>query len=1492
MAKTGDVDLIIRAKNDASKALDSITSSLKSLKDQQVIAGTSAEKMDGQLSALSLELQKLRTNAQNMQQLANVATVVDKASAALERQRDAAAGAASEQQKLINQQQKLQTQQSELAGGLKAANTELEKQKTATQTAKASLAELNKEATALATTERNTQRSLDAVTRLIQTQEKTLGEATEKHAALAKAVAETEKPTKRLTASLEAAERALAKRQAALDASRAKEAGLQETLLATATAQEANVAAIQKGNTALTEQQKVAATAQANVQKLTAESSSLAKSQQAVEREITKSTAVMDGLKAGLDQAESEYKQLEDAADQARAAVGQTAAVTTSAGQAAVQAAAQLATFAARAKVLQGGSGKSSTTSIGLNPDEVTAATSALKQAQAVVQATEREYSRAAVSAEDLQNAITATGKAGETLKTVSTAVTQQRTAIDGAQASWKEAEAEVRRLAIAMREADQPTEALAAAFGNAQGQARLAKTEFQNQQRIGDQLAQSLEKAGVGASTLQSAEASLTGAVRSAADTMTRASSATQQLNQAQTGAEQSGSRLGNLFRNLSQTGGNVAGALGNAAAGIAKIRSGAASATGPIGSLSSELKSLAAQAVGLYAIKEGIEGIIRTSNQFDAVRAQIGVAFAGDVQKSAQAMDFATTVAKNLKLPILETAKGYAQLAAAARGTSMEGEEVNKTFVAFAQAARVTRTSAADLDGIFRALTQSISKGKVQAEELRGQLGDRFPGALQIMAQALGVSTQELDKMLEAGALTTDTLVRMAAEVSKRVAPELDNALQSPQAKLQAFQNSWTELQLKMAQSGFLDAIATAAERLGEALASPATIQGVTDLGQGLASLVTWLTNLEDPLGKAKLGLEVLVGLQLASWIGGAVSGFASMVAGLYGLATAAAAADIALAPILLVIGGIALALATPFVAMWAYDNFPTFAKLCLEMQGVVQNVWSYIKEAWDITGAALGNSFEQVINNITSMWRSMLSWLANTSGAIFDKIGLSGLKEAWQKEAEDAAAKANATAEASQREHEAEISGIHRKAQEERAANDAAIALKIQDKLTEIARKGEAERAKTAVVPAVTPTGPGPGPGVGTGQVTPPSGPFKPDSSKADAAAAKKRLALEQRVADQISSIQSRLDMNKANSLDQQIAGVEEKYRGLYDDLRKLGLSENSEQWKTVDALKAQEIQLVKNKAAKAASVAQAKQEKDAQQNINDMLALRKDYIDQIKYAESKGDYTTADTLKQKYNELNEQIRQAIDSQIAYWQAAGGPGADLAIAKLQAQKDSLNNVKETSILTAQTIGTQFGQSLSSFGDNFLTLLSQTGDIFGSLRESFLQFASSFLLEMAKMILKQQLFNALQAASKSGGIFGTIFGAAAASVGSAHTGGLAGSPGLNQRSVNPAVFAGAMKYHTGGVVGLQPWEVPIIAKKNEEVLTEDDPRHISNLGAGGDSTNGGNGNSSMPNFQIINAIDADEVVQRGLSSPAGTKVVMNLIQSNRTKIKGLIGG
>lgn len=1480
--KQGEVELVIRAKNDASKSLNDITKSLKDLQDQQTIIGDSAEKADRGLSQLGKELAALRANAQNLKAVSDIARVLDTATAAIERQRSAVTAAASTQKQLTSQQEQLTTQQTELAASLKQAQTALAGQQTALTSAKANYADLGKEASTLNLTQDRLNKSLESTTARFLQQDAALREAQDKYQKLAAAVNSSEAPTKRMVASMEAAERAMQRRQTALDATVAKEAELREKLEQGRQALAANTAAREQANASIQQQNAVITQSKQSITDLNTQSRALGQSQRTVASEIGKSASALEQLESGLNQAETEYEQVTATANAARQAIGAQAASATEAGRAAAQASVELATFAARMKTLQA-AGNSRTTSgaIGFSAEDVSAAIRALTNAQTVIRATSDSASRAAVSMDQLETAVKSAGDAGNTLTGLSTALTRQEAAIAGAQGSWKAAEAEVRRLAQALRAADEPSEALAAAFGQAQAKAKLAKTEFQQQQQTANQMAQALQQAGIGVGTLASAQATLRLAISGTNSAISQGNQAIQQFGAASGNAAGGGNRFASVFRSISGSAAAVGSGVLAAGRAVGQFRQNVQSATTATSSFGGELRGMVTNLAGVYAIKTALEGVITTANQMDGAAARFAVGFGGNMEKANAEMQFGVDVAKNLKLPIVDLVSSYSQLSIAAQGTALEGKGVRDVFTAFAQAARVNRQSTDELKGSFLALTQIISKGKVSAEELRGQLGDRMPGAMNIMASAIGVPVEKLSDMMEKGQLTTEALVHMAAEVSRRVGPQLAAALDSPQAKMQAFKNSWMELQLALARSGFLDAIATALENIGNALSRPEVIQGVKDLGQGIADLINYIGSLNISLEDVKLVAEGFLGVFALNTIAGIVGSIVTMTTAFYGLATAITVASAATAPFVIAAGVLAAVFATAWLADWAYENFGAFREAVWTVGTVTQQVGSTIQMAFDVAFAYIKGQFASVVAEVQSQFASFVANITAAFSGVLNTVGVTamdGLAQKAKQQQEDAAEGAkNAWIKTEQ-----DIAAARERAHQRNLAREREIAAER----AKYAKQEEANKPK----PVVTPTIPGmTGPGLGV--VTGPGTPFTPNNSKAEQtaanAAARKRASLEQQVANQMYQIRSQLEKKSAQSLDEALAAVPAKYAKLYDQLRAIGKDQGSEEWKTVDALVAQEQQIVRNTYAKKEQQAETARQREGEQAINTLLATRRDLLEQIKYAEKKGDTETADRLKERYNEINGQIEKAIDNQLAFWATSNDPNADLMIQKLKAMKDGLNDLGDKDILSVANVAKQLGSSLKGFGDDFIDKIAETGNIFQSLKDSFQSFVSSFLIGIAKMIMQQAIFNALKAAGNATGLSG-FFGTAASAVASAHTGGIAGSPGLNRRTVNMGMFANATKYHTGGVVGLQPWEVPIIAKKNEEVLTESDPRHINNLSKGSSQPTSDAGGSGTT---IINAIDSDSVVQAGLSSPAGQRVLINFIKANKSTVKSILG-
>ncbi len=85
MANKGDVELVVRAKNEATKSLGAVADAIKELTQQNTELGKSAEKADGLIGALSREVRDLGKTAAGLTQFEKIASSLDRATAAVTR---------------------------------------------------------------------------------------------------------------------------------------------------------------------------------------------------------------------------------------------------------------------------------------------------------------------------------------------------------------------------------------------------------------------------------------------------------------------------------------------------------------------------------------------------------------------------------------------------------------------------------------------------------------------------------------------------------------------------------------------------------------------------------------------------------------------------------------------------------------------------------------------------------------------------------------------------------------------------------------------------------------------------------------------------------------------------------------------------------------------------------------------------------------------------------------------------------------------------------------------------------------------------------------------------------------------------------------------------------------------------------------------------------------------------------------------------------------
>ncbi len=217
------------------------------------------------------------------------------------------------------------------------------------------------------------------------------------------------------------------------------------------------------------------------------------------------------------------------------------------------------------------------------------------------------------------------------------------------------------------------------------------------------------------------------------------------------------------------------------------------------------------------------------------------------GSATAAASEMAYIRAESQRLGLSLQDQAKAYTKLAAAAKGTSLEGKATREIFTAVSEAATALQLSADESAGALYAISQMMSKGTVQAEELRGQLGERLPGAFQVAAKAMGVSTAELGKMLEQGkVMSDDFLPKFAKALHDHYTGAIDDASKSSSANLNRMKTAIFELKVSIGEAfgsstlGAMQAVTTALEKMKKEMESPEAKEAIAALSAEFEKLI----------------------------------------------------------------------------------------------------------------------------------------------------------------------------------------------------------------------------------------------------------------------------------------------------------------------------------------------------------------------------------------------------------------------------------------------------------------------------------------------------------------------------------------------------------------------------------------------------------------------------------------------------------------------------
>jgi tape measure domain-containing protein len=197
--------------------------------------------------------------------------------------------------------------------------------------------------------------------------------------------------------------------------------------------------------------------------------------------------------------------------------------------------------------------------------------------------------------------------------------------------------------------------------------------------------------------------------------------------------------------------------------------------------------------------------------------------------------------TVSK-FNMPIDSARQGFVRLYASMAPAGISGETIENIFTGLAATSTTLGMSSDQVDRMTYALSQMASKGQITSEELKGQLGDVFPQAVSLFAEAAGFLNDTMDdqakakgissflKALEDGALRGEAMSKVLANVgvllNQDFGPTGEKAAASFRGQITALSNALT---------GFYESFAPVASQfLGEFIQP--IVQGLVTVGEAV--------------------------------------------------------------------------------------------------------------------------------------------------------------------------------------------------------------------------------------------------------------------------------------------------------------------------------------------------------------------------------------------------------------------------------------------------------------------------------------------------------------------------------------------------------------------------------------------------------------------------------------------------------------------------------
>lgn len=231
---------------------------------------------------------------------------------------------------------------------------------------------------------------------------------------------------------------------------------------------------------------------------------------------------------------------------------------------------------------------------------------------------------------------------------------------------------------------------------------------------------------------------------------------------------------------------------------------------------SLDQGLKNLRSTLISVsaaYGAFNAAASVVKTGQFFQGLEASM-LMVSENSDEAAKRIKFVREQSYRLGLDLKEAAQGYTQMLVAAQG-QISKSQTDELFKGYSEYATSLQVNPVKYQRGIIAIQQMLSKGQIQSQELKTQLSEGIPGALDVFVKATqeafkdtSITADKLFEMMEDGELKAAKILPFVAKYFAEAARKggaLTKAQQSNRVAMQRLQQTWMNFQNKIFESGF---------------------------------------------------------------------------------------------------------------------------------------------------------------------------------------------------------------------------------------------------------------------------------------------------------------------------------------------------------------------------------------------------------------------------------------------------------------------------------------------------------------------------------------------------------------------------------------------------------------------------------------------------------------------------------------------------------------